>query len=50
MTKIEFLVLLLVALKAMEIAIELATFFVENGVELNDNEEDDDENGEDNDE
>jgi len=48
MTKIEFLVLLLVALKAMEIAIELATFFVENGVELND--EDDDENGKDNDE
>ena len=45
MTKIEFLVLLLVALKAMEIAIELATFFVENGVELNDDdeEEDDDE-------
>jgi hypothetical protein len=36
MTKIEFLVLLLVALKAMEIAIELARFFVENGVELND--------------
>ena len=39
MTKIEFLVLLLVALKAMEIAIELATFFVENGVKLNDDEE-----------
>lgn len=39
MTKIEFLVLLLVALKAMEIAIELARFFVENGVELNDDEE-----------
>lgn len=44
MTKIEFLVLLLVALKAMEIAIELARFFVENGVELNDDDggEDDD--------
>ena len=38
MTKIEFLVPLLVALKAMEIAIELARFFVENGVELNDDE------------
>lgn len=38
MTKIEFLVLLLVALKAMEIAVELARFFVENGVELNDDE------------
>lgn len=49
MTKIEFLVLLLVALKAMEIAIELARFFVENGVELNDDEEDDDD-GKDNDE
>lgn len=49
MTKIEFLLLLLVALKAMEIAIELARFFVENGVELNDNEEDDDD-GKDNDE
>ena len=48
MTKIEFLVLLLVALKAMEIAIELARFFVENGVELNDAEGE--ENGEDNDE
>lgn len=47
MTKIEFLVLLLVALKAMEIAIELATFFVENGVEFN---EEDDDDGKDNDE
>lgn len=43
MTKIEFLVLLLVALKAMEIAIELARFFVENGVELNDDDDGGDE-------
>lgn len=43
MTKTEFLVLLLVALKAMEIAIELARFFVENGVELNDDDGGEDE-------
>lgn len=47
MTKIEFLVLLLVALKAMEIAIELATFFVENGVELNDDDGGDEDERED---